>query len=91
MRMEFGAGWGHGNRLSLLRGSLAAPWEVAFVTSKVQLLKNRTVRPVKNGVSMTPKTSILEQVTGARAEQMEGGRGYIFCILVPTGLQNSDY
>jgi len=34
--MEFGAGRGQENRLSLPRGYLAAPWEVAFVLFKVQ-------------------------------------------------------
>lgn len=36
MSMEFGAGGGQGDRPWLLRGCLTAPWEVAFVTSKVQ-------------------------------------------------------
>lgn len=41
MSMEFGAGGGQGNRPSLLKGCLAAPWEVAFVTSKVQWVEEQ--------------------------------------------------
>lgn len=79
-----------GREIDLLpRGYLAAPWEVAFVPFKVDGLSNRRVRPV-NSVFRTPKPSILDQVTGARAEEMEGDRGYIICVLVPTGQQNVD-
>lgn len=35
MSLEFGAGGGQGNIPLLLRSCLTAPWEVAFVTSRV--------------------------------------------------------
>lgn len=41
MSMEFGAGGRQGNRPSLLRGCLTAPWEVAFVTSEVQWVEEQ--------------------------------------------------
>lgn len=66
---------------------LPGKWLLSF--SKCSGLSNRRVRPV-NSVIRTPKPSILDQVTRARAEEMEGDRGYVICVLVPIGQQNAD-
>lgn len=47
-------------------------------------LKNKTVRLVKNGVTMTPKASILEQLTGEKQSKprvVEGTHHVSFYLL----------
>lgn len=44
MSLEFGAGGGQGNIPLLLRACLTAPWEVAFVTSRVWCIEEQNSR-----------------------------------------------
>lgn len=44
MSLEFGAGGGQGNIPLVLRDYLTAPWEVAFVTSRVWYIEKQNSR-----------------------------------------------
>lgn len=44
MSLEFGAGGGQGNIPLLLSACLTAPWEVAFVTSRVWCIEEQNSR-----------------------------------------------